>query len=185
MKNLVIITGPSAVGKTTVAKEIFKLFPALKSAVTYTTREARNWSQEDKLIHHLNKNEFQELIKNNKLIEWAEVYGEFYGTGKEELLNILEQSPVLLNIDVQGAKNIKQQFPDSLSFFIQPDSLEILKKRIDARPISQEIKDKRWQAAQAEMAQKAIFNYQITNIDGQLEETVAKISQILKEKLDF
>lgn len=185
MKNLVIITGPSAVGKTTVAKEIFKLFPALKSAVTYTTREARTWSQEDKLIHHITKDEFKDLIKNNKLIEWAEVYGEFYGTGKKELLNILEQSPVLLNIDVQGAKNIKQQFPASLSFFIQPDNLEVLKKRIDARPISQDIKDRRWQAAQAEMAQSNIFNYQITNIDGQLAETVAKISQILNEKLDF
>ncbi len=183
MKNLVIITGPSAVGKTTVAKEIFKLFPALKSAVTYTTREARSWSQEDKLIHHVTKAEFQELIKNKQLIEWAEVYGEFYGTGKAELLSILEESPVLLNIDVQGAKNIKQQFPASLSFFIQPDSLEILKNRIDARPLAQEIKDKRWQAAQKEMTQKTAFDYQITNIDGQLAETVAKISQILREKL--
>jgi len=185
MQALIIITGPSAVGKTTVAKLLFNKFSNLKSAVTYTTREPRTWSQEDKLIHHVTKNEFKALIKNNKLIEWAEVYGEFYGTGKEELLNILEQSPVLLNIDVQGAKNIKQQFPESLSFFIQPDNLEILKNRIDARPIPQNIKDKRWQAAKEEMAQKTAFDYQITNTDGQLSETVAKISQILKEKLNF
>lgn len=185
MHPLIIITGPSAVGKTTVAKLLFSKFPELKSAVTYTTREARSWSQEDKLIHHISKDAFQELIKNNKLIEWAEVYGEFYGTGKEELLNILEQSPVLLNIDVQGAKNIQQQFPESISFFIQPDSLTSLKNRIDARPISQDIKERRWQAVQAEMAQKTVFDHQITNIDGQVAETVAKISQILKEKLNF
>lgn len=185
MQALIIITGPSAVGKTTVAKLLFSKFPNLKSAVTYTTREPRTWSQEDKLIHYVKKSEFEMLIKKNKLIEWAEVYGEFYGTGKEELFNILQQSPVLLNIDVQGAKNIKAQFPESISFFIQPDSLEVLKNRINARPISQEIKNKRWQAAQTEMAQKYAFDYQITNIDGQLTKTVAKISQILTEKLNF
>lgn len=176
-----IITGPSAVGKTTIAKTIFERFPKLKSAITYTTRAKRDWSQEDKLIHYVSHDEFKKLIAQDQFIEWAEVYGEFYGTGKKELLEILENHSVLLNIDVQGAKNIKKQFPESIVFFIQPDSLETLKARIDARPIDQSIKDKRWQTAKIEMAQSKDFDYQITNVDGQLESALAQISDIVRQ----
>lgn len=178
-----IITGPSAVGKTTIAKTIFERFPKLKSAITYTTREKRDWSQEDKLIHYVSHEEFKDLIQQDQFIEWAEVYGEFYGTGKKELLEILENNSVLLNIDVQGAQNIKTKFPDSIVFFIQPDSLKTLKNRIDERPIEQSIKDKRWQAAKMEMAKSTKFDYQITNIDGQLEMALAQISEIIRKNI--
>ncbi len=178
-----VITGPSAVGKTTIAKTIFERFPKLKSAITYTTRQKRDWSQEDKLIHYVSHDKFKELIDADQLIEWAEVYGEFYGTGKKELLEILENHSVLLNIDVQGAQNIKQQFPESIVFFIQPDSLETLKARIDERPIEQSVKDKRWQAAKIEMAKSTEFDYQITNVDGQLEKALAQISEIIRKNI--
>ena len=176
---IAVITGPSAVGKTTIAKEVLRRLPNFKSTVTYTTRDKRDWSQEDKVINYVSREKFQDLIKNDMLIEWAEVYGNFYGTGKMELLETLEEGNVLLNIDVQGAMNIKKTFPDCVSFFILPDDVNDLKKRIDARPLPDDVKAKRWQTSQQEIAQAKKFNYQITNYDGQIEKAITEITQIL------
>lgn len=178
---IAIVTGPSAVGKTTIAKEVLRRLPNFKSTVTYTTRDKRDWSAEDKVINYVSKENFQELIQKGQLIEWAEVYGNFYGTGKIELLETLEEANVLLNIDVQGALNIKKNFVNCLTFFIKPDNMTDLKNRIDTRPLSEDIKTKRWEAAKLEITQANKFDYQIINYNNQLEKTIYEITKILEK----
>jgi guanylate kinase len=181
MKNVIaIITGPSAVGKTTVAKEVLRQLPDFQSTVTYTTRDKRDWSKEDKVINYVSPEKFKNLIEHDKLIEWAEVYGNFYGTGKEELLETLKNHSVILNIDVQGAKIIKNQFPDAITIFIRPNDFAELKQRISSRPMPEETKEKRLQVAKAELAQADTFDHQVTNKQGQLANTVQNIIKILK-----
>jgi guanylate kinase len=176
---IAIVTGPSAVGKTTIAKEVLRQLPNFKSTVTYTTRDKRDWAAEDKVINYVSKTKFQELIQKGQLIEWAEVYGNFYGTGKIELLETLEEFNTLLNIDVQGALNIKKNFPNCVTLFIKPDNMDDLKKRIDTRPLPKAIKAKRWVAAKWEVEQADKFDHQIINYNNQIEKTVAEILKIL------
>lgn len=178
---MVIITGPSAVGKTTVAQLILKKIPNLKPNVTYTTRAKRDWSKEDKIMKYVSEQKFKKLIKHNGLLEWALVYGNFYGVSRLDTLKMLKKNSVLLNIDVQGAKTIKKKFPECLSFFIKPASLQELKKRLKARPIDNLTRQRRFRAAKKELSQAQIFDYQIVNYEGKIKETVKKILKILKK----
>ncbi|MBT4349334.1 guanylate kinase [bacterium] len=182
MKNIIaIITGPSAVGKTTIAKEVLRRLPHFKSTVTYTTRDKRDWSKEDKVINYVSPKKFKELIVDNQFIEWAKVYGNFYGTGKRELLDALKHHSVLLNIDVQGTKNIKEQFPDTVTLFIKPANFSELKDRITARPMPVKTKKTRLAIAKTELAQADDFDYQIINKNGKLTDSVTEIIKILKK----
>jgi guanylate kinase len=178
---MIIITGPSAVGKTTVAQLILKKLPNLKPNVTYTTRAKRDWSAEDKIMKYVSEKKFKNLMAHHELLEWAQVYGNFYGVSKPDTLKMLKKNSVLLNIDVQGAKTITKKFPECLSFFIKPSSLWELKRRLQARPIDDLTRQRRFLAAKEELAQANIFDYQIVNYEGRVEETVKKILKILKK----
>ncbi len=177
---IAIITGPSAVGKTTIAKELLKKLKRFKPGVTYTTRKARKWSTEDKIINYISKKEFRKMIDDDQLIEWAQVYDNFYGTGKKEILKILKKHNVLLNINVQGAKIIKKKFPKSISIFILPEDIENIKKRLYSRPMEESVKKIRFKAAKKEIAESSKFDYEIVNYNNKLERAVNTISKILK-----
>ncbi len=179
-KIIAIITGPSAVGKTTVAKELLKNLPNFKPAVTYTTRQKRDWQTEDKVMNYTDPDTFRQMIDNDEFIEWAQVYDNFYGTHKPSIEKILEKNSVLLNIDVQGAKIVKKKFPQSLTIFVLPEHIDDIKERINARPVDEEIKKKRIVAAEEEIAQSKDFDYQIINYNNKVEETITKIANILK-----
>ncbi len=177
---IAIITGPSAVGKTTVAKELLKKLKNFKPGVTYTTREQRNWSAEDKIINYISKDEFRKMIDDDQFMEWAQVYDNFYGTSKKDILKILEKHNVLLNIDVQGAKIIKKKFPKTISIFILPEHIDNIKERLAARPMKESIKKKRLKAAKDEISESNKFDYQIINYNNKLDKTVNTIAKILK-----
>jgi len=176
---IAIITGPSAVGKTTVAKIVLKKLKKFKPAVTYTTREKRENQKEDKIIHYISKKKFKEMINEDNFLEWAQVYGNFYGTSKKETLNILKNNNVLLNIDTQGALIIKKKFPKTLTMFIMPENIENLKKRLEKRKSSKAIIKKRFEQSKNEIAQSNKFDYQIINYNNRLNETVENILKIL------
>ena len=181
-KIIAIITGPSAVGKTTIAKELLKKLKNFKPSTTYTTRPKRKSSSEDKVMHYVNENKFRELIDNDELIEWAQVYGNFYGTSRLALTETLKTHNVLLNIDVQGAKIIKKKFPRNISVFILPEKIEDIETRLTARkdmPLA--IKKRRLAASKEEMAQADEFDYQVINYDNHLEIALDKIAKILKK----
>ena len=180
-KIIAIITGPSAVGKSTIAKAVLKKLKKFKPSVSYTTRSQRQGDTEDKVMYSVTEKKFRELIDDDQLVEWAQVYGHFYGTSRAELKKILEKNNVLLNIDVQGAKNIKKKFPKNISIFIMPEKMEDIASRLKARHMPLAIKKLRLQAAKNEMAQADLFDYRIINYNNRLDETVDRVVKILKK----
>lgn len=178
-KIIAIITGPSAVGKTTIAKEVLKKLKSFKPSTTYTTRPKRQKESEDKIMHYISEEEFKKMIDEDKFIEWAQVYGSFYGTSREALEETLKTHNVLMNIDVQGAKTIRKKFPKHISIFILPEHIEDIATRINKRKMDKVMKDLRISMAESEIEQASLFDYKITNYNNKLSEAVEKVIKIL------
>lgn len=180
-KIIAIITGPSAVGKTTIAKEVFKKLPTFRPSTTYTTRLKRKKAAEDKIMHYVDEKTFRELIDNGELAEWAHFFGNFYGTSLVALQKNLKTHNVLMNVDVEGAKIIKKKFSKNISIFILPDNMTDLEKRLAARDISKKDKKLRLDRCKEEIAQANKFDYQIINYDGKPQIAIDKIVKILEK----
>jgi len=176
-----IITGPSAVGKTAVAKGVLKKLKKFRPSVTYTTRDKRKKYSEDKIMRYVTVRQFRKLIKDNKLLEWARVYGNFYGSSAAALKRKLKKYHVLINIDVQGAQIIKRKVKPVVSFFIKPDSINHLRQRLEARDMPKRDRKLRLRSAKLEIARAKIFDYQIINRQGKLAQTINQVIKILKK----
>lgn len=187
MKNKIfVVSGPVAVGKTTLGKKIFELFPELQKGTTYTTREERAGETEDKIMKFITEDEFKQKIENNDFIEWAKVHKYYYGTDKKTLLEELEQSSVLLNIDVQGGLNLAQTLDNVVLIFIQPESLEILKQRLLKRykgKVDRADYESRLKSIKKELNLAKQYHYQITNKDNQLEKSIQELANLIKSEL--
>lgn len=187
MKNKIfIISGPVAVGKTTVAKAIMRQMPFLQKAVSFTTRKKRAGTAEDKIMKYVSVPEFQKKIKNNDFIEWAIVHDQYYGTDKNVLASLLKKGPVLLNIDSQGALILKKKLSNIVLIFIRPESLEILKKRIIKRSkgiVDQKDFQTRINNVKKELKYTKYYDYQVINKEGELAKTLAQVSKIIKKEL--
>ena len=178
---LIVISGPAGVGKTTVVKALRKMYPELCSSVTYTTRAPRNYSVEDKIMHYVSKMEFEKRRDNGEFLEWAVVHGDFYGTHRLETEDLLQNNPVIFNIDVQGAEQIKELYgPRVLTIFLLPESHEQMVDHIKKRG---EMTDgsfaARLKSAEMELSRQDKFDYKIVNHEGQLHETIEQIQTIL------
>lgn len=178
---IVIITGPSAVGKTAIAKGLLKKLKNFKPGVTYTTRGKRKKYSEDKIMRYVSIARFKKLIREKKFLEWAEVYGNFYGTSRAALERKAKKYHLILNLDVKGARMVMRRVKNPLSFFIQPDSLSVLKQRLDARDMPARDKKLRLRQAKNEMAQAKNFDYQIVNRQGHLEKAVRQVLKIVNK----
>ena len=135
-KKLIIITAPSGAGKTSITKFLLKRFPQLSFSISAATRERRLHETDGVDYYFMSPDEFQEKIRDNAFIEWEMVYeGKYYGTLRKELDRIWNKEEVpVLDIDVKGAIHVQQQFPEtSLSIFIEPPSVEELKRRLESR----------------------------------------------------
>lgn len=133
---IIIITAPSGAGKTSITRHLLQTFPQLAFSVSAATRQARANEQHGKDYYFISEEEFQRKIQGNEFVEWEMVYeGRFYGTLKSELTRIWNDDKVpVLDIDVKGAIHVQGQFPDStLSIFIQPPSIDELKRRLISR----------------------------------------------------
>ncbi|MGE5108194.1 MAG: guanylate kinase [Sphingobacteriales bacterium] len=133
---IIIITAPSGAGKTSITRHLMKVFPQIAFSVSATTRPAR--ANEENGLHYffISAEDFKQKIQHNEFIEWEMVYeGKYYGTLKSEIEKMWQQNQVpILDIDVKGAIHVQQQFPlQTLSVFIQPPSVEELKKRLESR----------------------------------------------------
>ena len=184
MKNekiVAIITGPSAVGKTTIAKRVLNELKNFKASTTYTTRAKRKSDTEDKIMHYISEPEFRTMIDDDKFVEWAQVHGNFYGTSKEALEETLKAYNVLMNIDVQGAQIIKKKIPKHISIFILPEQMEDIVKRIKKRNMDKVMKERRIENAKHEIEQAEHFDYKIINYNNRVEDAVQKIVKILKK----
>jgi guanylate kinase len=177
---LFVISGPSGVGKDTVVSEIKKLKYPYYYPITITTRKPRN--EETHGIHYyfVHQTEFQKLILQNQLLEWANVYGDLYGVPKELVYKALEKGEkVLLKLDVQGALKIKSDFPKSTLIFITAPDSELKSRLMKRMTETNEKISQRLETAKKEKEMIRKFDYTIDNKDGDLKYTVSKINQII------
>lgn len=131
---LFIISAPSGTGKTTLCKQITASVPGLWHSVSYTTRKPRPGEEHGREYYFIEEKTFQGMIERNEFMEYAHVYGHWYGTPRKALMDKMEQGiDVLLEIDVQGALQIKKKFEDGVYIFILPPSMETLRARLQNR----------------------------------------------------
>ena len=131
---LVVISGPSGVGKDTVLRRLFQLDPALKYSVSYTTRPPRPGEVDGSSYTFVNEDEFKRLIEAREFLEWAKVYDHYYGTSRRRVEEALARGEdIILKIDVQGASFVRKRRPDGLFIFITPPSTEELLSRLTKR----------------------------------------------------
>ncbi len=176
---LAVISGFSGAGKGTIMKELIKRYDYFLS-VSATTRRPRDGEVDGKDYYFHTKEEFQQMIDQGELVEWAEYVGNFYGTPKKRVEEQLDQGrDVLLEIEMQGGMLVKQQFPDSLLIFISPPSAEVLKERLAGRGTEspEEIK-RRLQRAVEEVKYMKDYDYIIVNDD--LEDAINKVNDLIR-----
>lgn len=178
--SLIIISGTTCAGKGTVIKELLTRDKNLYLSISYTSRPMRGKEQNGKDYYFVTPEEFEAKIKNNEFLEYAQVqYGCYYGTPKKEIETKLNAGlDVILEIDVLGAKQIKEQFPETILIFIMAPSMEIVKERIKAR--NTEDADqiiKRFIRAYQEINEINKYNYVVINDN--LEDAVKKVESIL------
>lgn len=162
---LFIISAPSGAGKTTLCKELLKHFKEIRFSISHTTRQPRPDETEGIDYFFTSEKEFLKGIQNNTWAEWAEVHGNYYGTSIEFLNDALSSgSSVLLDIDFQGTMQILKTYPDAITIFIMPPSIEILKSRLQYRGTeSDDVIERRLIHAKQEMKKKNLYQYNIIN----------------------
>jgi guanylate kinase len=177
---LIVISGPSGVGKGTIIDALVKDLPHLSFSVSATTRPPRQNEQNGVEYFFLSREMFENWIRENRFIEWAKVHGEYYGTPRAPILEKLNAGQdVVLDIDVQGSLQIKKHFPDGVFIFVVPPSFEELKKRLEARNTeTQELMQHRLEDAKEELRHMGEYDYLVTN--NNLEEAVADIKAIIR-----
>jgi guanylate kinase len=163
--HLFILSAPSGAGKTTIAKAVLQKFTDMCYSISYTTRKPRAEEREGVDYHFVSKQDFKNGIKKARWAEWAEVYGNYYGTSAEFIEKKLSSGcDILLDIDVQGTLQILKHHPDSVTVFILPPSINALRKRLEMRGTdSQAVIEKRLINAKKEMAQKKMYRHIIVN----------------------
>jgi guanylate kinase len=180
---LIILTGPSASGKTTVGREIMKRNKKLEKVITFTTRKKRPAEIADRDYYFISEQKFKEKLKKEELIEWAKVYNHFYGNAFSELERIWQEGKTpLLIIDVQGALTYKKKLPWSKVIFLKPDSTDDLAQRMIKRGgVNQTELKTRLETVQKELKIANKFDYIIPNPEGKLKETIEEINKLIKK----
>lgn len=168
--NLFIISAPSGAGKSTLINALLKQHADMQLSVSHTTRSPRPGESNGVQYHFTDVPTFKQLIEQDQFIEWAEVFGNYYGTSKAALADKLAQGiDVFLDIDWQGARQIKQQLPFVTSIFILPPSVDALEQRLNQRgQDSAEVIAGRMAKARDEISHAAEYDYWVVNDDLQL-----------------
>jgi len=164
---LFVISAPSGAGKTTLCKQLVASVQGLWHSVSYTTRKPRVGEEEGREYYYIEEPVFQEMVAGHEFLEHAHVYGQWYGTPRKALIGKMDQGvDVLLEIDVQGALQIKKQFDDAVYIFILPPSLDTLRDRLHGRASdSLEEIQRRLQKVQEEVRSFHEYYYIVRNDD--------------------
>jgi guanylate kinase len=165
MANLFIIAAPSGCGKTSLVKALMERSKNLSVSVSYTTRKSRKGEVNGENYHFVSKATFAQMITNNDFVEYAEVFGNMYGTAKSSINEKLNANiDIILEIDWQGARQVRKNMPDTVSIFILPPSKDALLERLKNRgQDDDEIISKRMENAEREMSHYEEFDYIIIN----------------------
>jgi guanylate kinase len=180
---VVVITAPSGSGKTTIYRKLLQRRRDISFSVSYTTRKRRPVEVDGVDYFFISRREFERKISVGDFIEWAEVHGELKGTDRRHLEECIHRSSAcILDVDVQGAVNIMQAYPEALTIFIRPPSLEELKNRLMKRGTENEEElQVRLRNAEKELEYRGRFQYIVVN--DQVENAVNRIEEIIDREL--
>lgn len=178
---LVVLSGPSGVGKDAVLSRMRELRKPYHYIVTATTRPPRDGERDGVDYIFVTQNAFRRMIDGGELLEWAEVYGNLYGVPKSQVVGALGEGRVVVGrTDVQGAATIRTLAPEAVFIFLAPPSMEELTRRLSLRMTeSPEALRLRLQSAEAEMAEAARFDFTVVNHSDRLDDTVREIEDIV------
>jgi len=179
---LVVVTAPSGSGKTTIYKRILKYNPDLCFSVSYTTRKKRIFEVDGADYYYIDRKSFERKIESGEFIEWATVHGELYGTERRQIEGSLKKRRIcILDVDVQGAIRIMEEYPDALTIFIQPPSIEELEQRLRKRGTESEENIRiRLMDAQNELEYRNLFKYIVVNRIA--EEAIREVEAIIERE---
>ncbi len=181
---LIILSGPSGSGKSTVVRRLLDSFGArMRLSVSATTRPGRRGEVDGVDYHFWTRERFEEAKARDGFLEWAEVHGNCYGTLRSEVEPYLDRGiGVLLDIDVQGAEQVRARCPDHVSIFVKPPSLEELERRLRGRGTeSEEAIQRRLANARKELARAGEYQHQVVN--DVLERCVAELRQLIEDAI--
>ena len=178
---LLVLSGPSGVGKDAVLTRLRDLGRPYHMVVTATTRPIRPLEQDGLHYIFLSEPEFRRMVDEGELLEWALVYGNYYGVPKAQVRGALERGQdVIVKADVQGAATIRAIAPQAVLVFLAPPSMEALERQLrDRKTEGAAALERRLGTAREEMERLPEFDYMVVNRDGALDETVARVEAIL------
>ena len=174
-----MLSGPSGVGKDVVLMRVKSLPISMRFVVTTTTRSKREVESNGVHYDFVSRDKFESMIKKKALLEWAEVYGNYYGVPRDQVERALKQGDdVMVKVDVQGAMTIKKVMPQSVLIFLAPPSIEELQERLRKRNTESSAElNRRIATAKEELAQAEMFDYIVVN--HKVEDAVAEIMDII------
>lgn len=178
--SLIIVSGPSGSGKDTVLREVLKKMPDLDFSISSITRDMRVGEVEGEKYNFISRETFEKMIADNALLEYNVYCGNYYGTPKAPVKNCINKGgDIILEVDVNGAENVRKNFKDCFSVFIAPPSFEVLKNRLASRGTeTQEVIEKRLAQAKSELSRINEYDYIVVNDD--LSTAVEEFVEIIR-----
>ena len=175
-----IVSAPSGSGKSTLVNRLLARDPKIVFSISYTTRSPRGKEKPGESYHYIDRLDFEAMIAKDQFLEWAKVFENYYGTHRRYLDEaVASGKDLLLDIDVQGARQLKQRFPDAVSIFILPPSREILEQRLRTRSEdAEDVIQRRLRGAAEEIGKYDQYDYVLVNQD--LEESSARLASIVQ-----
>lgn len=176
----IILSAPSGGGKTTLSREIIKLHPEIHYSISVTSRPPREGEVDGQDYHFVAVAEFERMLENQEFAEWAMVHDNYYGTPKKQIEARIDRgTDVIMDIDTVGARSIRKIFPQSVTIFVLPPSLDELARRLRGRATdSEEVIKKRLNRAKLELKEIGDFEYFIVN--DRFEDAVAQVRAIIE-----
>lgn len=178
--HLYIVAAPSGAGKTTLVRMLLENDPGIRLSISYTTRPPRPGEADGREYNFVDMETFRGMVARGDFLEWAEVHGNCYGTSRPWIAaEMAAGRDVLLEIDWQGAQQVRRQFPEAIGIFVLPPSLAVLRQRLTGRGTdSNEVIARRLAAAQDEMRHVTEFEYVIIN--DKLEQALADLLAVVR-----